>query len=428
VGVVATAVDSQNSNFEKRGNHKLVMKRKAEPLNNSLVVSANESYSHAETHVPTTVTNGRGDKWVSSSKRNDSVVDQMNYSNSDVSATVQIELATSAAPVGDVATAVDNQTYNFEKRGNHKLVMKRKAEPSNNALIVSATQINYLHRKANGSNDPASLSKLLSPMAMGDRHPAKAVSNANAEAENIPSRAAMDHSISRMVDRGQIVKVSCEASSSKYFPGKSRSWTRKRSNDTTKDSKSIAAEELSTRDPVEFAVQNVSLQRKRNNQAPPTGPRRINLSKNSTANDDLRDLSGVKYKREVDGMNENMIESNRSSISTDRKILTDFRYQDAGRGRGRGRGLSSTCGGGSTGGRNMGLVRVKHIDEDAICATFLRGLQCSNPKCTMRHDVATEVLRPVCVFFQRNGMCNKGEGCPFRHVKVRWDAEKGKIR
>lgn len=111
------------------------------------------------------------------------------------------------------------------------------------------------------------------------------------------------------------------------------------------------------------------------------------------------------------------------------KNFTDFCYRDTGRGRG-GRIRGPLCGRGNfrggrvSGGRSMGLVRVKpeNLATMPICPTFRRGVPCNNPKCTLRHDVSSEASRPICVFFQRNGMCSKGDQCPFRHVKVRWDA------
>ena len=125
------------------------------------------------------------------------------------------------------------------------------------------------------------------------------------------------------------------------------------------------------------------------------GPRRICLSSAATEED-----------KDVDGMDEQP-----------QKTMTDFQYKDAsargGRGRGRGKGKA------------MGLVRVKpkNPSETPICPTFSRGLPCNNAKCKLRHDVPTEASRPICVFFQRNGMCSKGDECPFKHVKISWDAE-----
>ena len=92
-----------------------------------------------------------------------------------------------------------------------------------------------------------------------------------------------------------------------------------------------------------------------------------------------------------------------------KKTLTDFQYKDTSA-RGRGRG------------KTMGLVRVKR-NNIPICPTFSRGLPCNNAKCNLRHDVSTEASRPMCVFFQRNGMCSKGDDCPFKHIKISWDAE-----
>lgn len=395
--------------------------------------------ANSGTYLRPTVANGKGNKWVSSSQ-NYVVTDESNNLNSSVIATE------SATP----ATATDNLTSNFEKRGTNKLVVKRKTDLTENTLIVSATQNNYIHL-ADRSN--AAINSEFSPKPptsefarnpvggnnfiekcltqstdmqslstnMGGRHPVKAV--ASLGAEQASRRATMDHSIQGM--------GAYEASSSNSFSGKSRSWTRKPSDDTANNSQTQPAEGLITRGKVDFAGQNIYLgpQRKRKYPA-----RRINLLTTATTlsiNEDAQKFSpGEKNGNSEEATNENTIKSNESSfLSTHQKTLTDFCYQDTGGGRcrGRGRGPSSVRGDGSTGGRNMGLVRVKPNDEKGICATFLRGLQCNNPTCNLRHDVTTEALRPICVFFQRNGMCNKGDECPFRHVKVRWDAEKSRM-
>ena len=395
--------------------------------------------ANSGTYLRPTVANGKGNKWVSSSQ-NYVVTDESNNLNSSVIATE------SATP----ATATDNLTSNFEKRGTNKLVVKRKTDLTENTLIVSATQNNYIHL-ADRSN--AAINSEFSPKPptsdlarnpvggnnfiekcltqstdmqslstnMGGRHPVKAV--ASLGAEQASRRATMDHSIQGM--------GAYEASSSNSFSGKSRSWTRKPSDDTANNSQTQPAEGLISRGKVDFAGQNIYLgpQRKRKYPA-----RRINLLTTATTlsiNEDAQNFSpGEKNGNSEEATNENTIKSNESSfLSTHQKTLTDFCYQDTGGGRcrGRGRGPSSVRGDGSTGGRNMGLVRVKPNDEKGICATFLRGLQCNNPTCTLRHDVTTEALRPICVFFQRNGMCNKGDECPFRHVKVRWDAEKSRM-
>lgn len=80
--------------------------------------------------------------------------------------------------------------------------------------------------------------------------------------------------------------------------------------------------------------------------------------------------------------------------------LTDFSYRTAG---------SNT-------------TKLFRVQQDAkttpICSAFLRGLECTKPNCTFRHDVPKDATIPVCSFFQRNGMCTKREACPFRHVKV----------
>lgn len=99
---------------------------------------------------------------------------------------------------------------------------------------------------------------------------------------------------------------------------------------------------------------------------------------------------------------------------------TEFAYrQSSQRGRGRGRGARGRGGAARGRGRNMGLVRVEpDAATTRMCPTYLRGEPCTNPKCTRRHDVPKEAAIPICSFFQRNGMCNKGDACQFRHIKV----------
>lgn len=140
------------------------------------------------------------------------------------------------------------------------------------------------------------------------------------------------------------------------------------------------------------------------------GSRRICLN-NTQANESSSDVPNDEAKLESESSNNTS--TDKSTITG--KHLTDFAYRNIGRGRGR--KCPRTA--------NMGLVRVKPEDPSAtaICPTFRRGLPCNNPKCTLRHDVSSEASRPICVFFQRNGMCSKGDECIFRHVKVRWDAE-----
>jgi hypothetical protein len=69
--------------------------------------------------------------------------------------------------------------------------------------------------------------------------------------------------------------------------------------------------------------------------------------------------------------------------------------------------------------RSMGLVRVpQDQSKTPVCASFLRGLQCTDKYCSKRHDVPPEFAIPICSFFQRQGQCLKGEDCKFRHIKV----------
>ena len=103
---------------------------------------------------------------------------------------------------------------------------------------------------------------------------------------------------------------------------------------------------------------------------------------------------------------------------------TEFAYRQSStvslRGRGRGRGMRGTGGVGATArGRNMGLVRVEpDATTTRMCPAYLRGEPCTNPTCRKRHDVPMEAAIPICSFFQRNGLCNRGDACPFRHIKV----------
>ena len=68
--------------------------------------------------------------------------------------------------------------------------------------------------------------------------------------------------------------------------------------------------------------------------------------------------------------------------------------------------------------RSMGLVRIAPDNSAPVCPTFSRGMLCTNPTCTKRHDVSLESATPVCSFFQRHGQCLKRDTCPFRHIKV----------
>jgi len=91
--------------------------------------------------------------------------------------------------------------------------------------------------------------------------------------------------------------------------------------------------------------------------------------------------------------------------------LTDFAYRETSR--------VKPCTSNSNSSRNMGLVRVKPVqDQTPICPRFLEGTLCENELCTFRHDISTEATMPLCSFFQKNGQCLKIDTCPFRHVKV----------
>lgn len=100
---------------------------------------------------------------------------------------------------------------------------------------------------------------------------------------------------------------------------------------------------------------------------------------------------------------------------------TEFAYRQSSAvsQRGRARSMRGRGGAGKARGRNMGLVRVEPDSATTrMCPVYLRGEPCMNPNCTKRHDVPKEASIPICSFFQRNGQCNKGDACQFRHIKV----------
>lgn len=69
--------------------------------------------------------------------------------------------------------------------------------------------------------------------------------------------------------------------------------------------------------------------------------------------------------------------------------------------------------------KSRAIVRVQPNEATTpICSTFLRGIECTDVKCTKRHDVPREAAMPLCLYFQRGGQCLKRETCKFRHVKV----------
>ncbi len=68
--------------------------------------------------------------------------------------------------------------------------------------------------------------------------------------------------------------------------------------------------------------------------------------------------------------------------------------------------------------RSMGLVRIAPDNSAPVCPSFSRGIPCTKPNCTKRHDVSIESATPVCSFFQRHGQCLKRDSCPFRHIKI----------
>jgi len=63
------------------------------------------------------------------------------------------------------------------------------------------------------------------------------------------------------------------------------------------------------------------------------------------------------------------------------------------------------------------LVRVNPTSATPVCPSVLRGIPCTDEKCLKRHDVSRDAATPLCIFFQKNGMCHR-QNCRFRHVKM----------
>lgn len=180
----------------------------------------------------------------------------------------------------------------------------------------------------------------------------------------------------------------------KSVTGDSGNFSRKRKTADSSQEPPTSAERRETKSTEAISKPSHHLKRKRSDKIP-HGPRRICLSSATAGGGN-----------DVD---DQIIEQ------STQKTMTDFQYNN----------ISARGRGGRDRGKTMGLVRVKpkNPSDTPICPTFSRGLPCNNAKCTFRHDVSTEASRPMCVFFQRNGMCSKGDDCPFKHVKISWDAE-----
>jgi hypothetical protein len=115
-----------------------------------------------------------------------------------------------------------------------------------------------------------------------------------------------------------------------------------------------------------------------------------------------------------------------TTTTTTTEKLTDFAYRETRKVAQHGGSKKWSSSGGAShhqgnvdGPRSMGLVRVpQDQSKTPICASFLRGVQCTDKYCSKRHDVPPEFAIPICSFFQRQGQCLKGEDCKFRHIKV----------
>mmetsp|Transcript_38736 Transcript_38736/g.58175 ORF Transcript_38736/g.58175 Transcript_38736/m.58175 type:complete len:526 (-) Transcript_38736:482-2059(-) len=150
--------------------------------------------------------------------------------------------------------------------------------------------------------------------------------------------------------------------------------------------------------------------------------------KNALPNSSLREEAETVKGRSADEDADNIAKTNITKNETT-PILTDFAYRETSFNSGRGRGRNRTTSGQNitmtSRPQNMGLVRVRPNPKQTptICPIILRGLACTDPNCTGRHDLSRESITPLCHHFQKNGLCLKGEDCPFRHVKVNKKAE-----
>ena len=71
--------------------------------------------------------------------------------------------------------------------------------------------------------------------------------------------------------------------------------------------------------------------------------------------------------------------------------------------------------------KDKGVCPYMHDpDKVAVCRKFLHG-NCYKETCLLSHKVAPEKM-PSCKFFLE-GLCTKGESCPYRHIKVNENAE-----
>ena len=282
---------------------------------------------------------------------------------------------------------VNNPKHSLERRGRNKLVMK-KSECEISSLPVEGSKVgDIVERKTENTKllDADKRQKLAKAKEDIDMLYAPVQTNQAVElVSNVTNKPEKNHERrgrhKLVMKKDENETISKSGHSKVTNDGNKYTWKRKTNDDTTDITK-------------KGEILHQSYKRKR----PVTvqGPRRICIS---APNEDEREL--------INGANEQP-----------QKTMTDFQYRDtsARGGRGRGRGA----------GKTMGLVRVKskNPSETPICPTFSRGLPCNNPKCRLRHDVSSEASRPMCVFFQRNGMCSKGDDCPFKHVKISWDAE-----
>ena len=267
---------------------------------------------------------------------------------------------------------------NLERRGRNKLVAKK-----NNADPNESNKVEHISEPAptefKDEERITSSADVLKPEAKTEE---KRILDVHKPEQNLERKGA--HKLVLKKDETDPSKVKSTEDNTKY------SWKRKNV-EVTASSKNNNDERISKQD----GVQSGRPVKQRRTETV-HGPRRILLS--STATEEGPDTAI--------GTNEQP-----------QKTMTDYQYQDSSArgGRGRGRGKPKA----------MGLVRVKtkNPSETPICPTFSRGLPCNNVKCRLRHDVSTEASRPMCVFFQRNGMCSKGDDCPFKHVKISWDAE-----
>ena len=316
-------------------------------------------------------------------------------------------------------TAIVTKTNDFERRGRHKLVLKKDDDDTTNTENVTTNNESSVKQDKTSSRG---IGVILANYSTNDyQHDTEKVVVTSASLEKLgKNKLVLKKDNSRKVE--PTATTTTATTDIQTRSKASFTWSRQPAvNQPIIESNSLNDEATAHRYRADTTRKRMRQNNTQHYNNSAKGSRRICLNNNNNnktqANESSIDVPDDETKL-LESSNKDTKSTDSNNSTTTNKNLTDFAYRDTGRGiRGR-----KTIGPRTA---NMGLVRVKPEDPSAtaICPTFRRGLPCNNPKCTLRHDVSSEASRPICVFFQRNGMCSKGDECIFRHVKVRYDAE-----